>query len=373
MPPAITDEHVRLLRLRVNQLLDSNPEAGAPDVVNAIVGIQAQDQQAAAFAVRARTVGLTIGDVARARNEERSIVRTWAMRGTLHWLRAADVRWLLELFGADFIRKNRRRREQLGLDDRTCAHAVRLLRDVLANGAELTRAELTEALASRGVTLVGQARPHLLYVAALEGVICCGADRAAEQTYALLDGRVPDGPRLPRDDALAELARRYLAAFGPATAADFAAWSGLPMPDAGQGWQQITDELAKVETQWGAMWTLKEVTSSNVARPGRDGAVRLLGGFDVYLLGYHDRELVVPRQHAKRVNAGGGIIRPIVLVDGLAAGTWRTKRQRHQLEIIVEPFEKLAASLVEAIEGETADVGRFLGLDSTLVIGSALA
>ncbi len=194
---ALTDDEVLLVRLSAQRLLQSAP-VRPRDVVRAVVGVQAQDQTAAALQLRARSAGLTLAEVARARNEERTVVRTWAIRGTLHWLAVEDVRWLLELLGEDAIRRNRRRREQLGLDDQTCIEAVRLLREDLAARGPLTRDEIVSELADRGVRLEGQARPHLLYVAAFQGVICGGPDRGSQETYVLIDDWVPRSKALPR-------------------------------------------------------------------------------------------------------------------------------------------------------------------------------
>ncbi len=99
--------------------------------------------------------------------------------------------------------------------------------------------------------------------------------------------------------------------------------------------------------------------------------VRLLGAFDTYLLGYADRELVVPAKYTKRVNAGGGIVRPTLLIDGRVGGTWKSLRQRSQLEIVVDPFEPLDREARAGIESEAADIERFLGLKATVNIGSS--
>ncbi len=141
-----------------------------------LCGIQAQELSSAALAIRARTTGSAAADVEQARIEERSIVRTWGPRGTLHLLATEDIGWLLPFLGPVFIAGDRRRRAELGLDEETCARAIHILRDVLANQGPLTRAELVEQLATHGIHLEGQARPHLLSRAALEGVICFRAE-----------------------------------------------------------------------------------------------------------------------------------------------------------------------------------------------------
>ncbi|TMC59329.1 MAG: winged helix DNA-binding domain-containing protein [Chloroflexota bacterium] len=169
----ITDNHVRLLRQRAQRLTPQEPDAptGVAQVVKDLCGLQAQDAFAAALAIRVRSTGLLNDDVERARVQERSIVRTWGQRGTLHLLATEDLTWLLPLLGPLFIAGNRRRYAELGLDEDTLTKGVRALRAVLASQGPLTRDELVEQLAHHGIRLAGQARPYLLQHAALEGII----------------------------------------------------------------------------------------------------------------------------------------------------------------------------------------------------------
>ncbi len=184
MTISLSINQLLLLRMRAQHLTPQPPGAtpSAAHIVKEMCGIQAQEAPAAALALRARSTGLVAADVERARIEQRTIIRAWGQRGTLHLLATEDFGWLLPLFGPIFIAGDRRRREELGLDEDTCARGIGILRDVLANhGGAInrapTRAEIFEQLAAHGVHLEGQARPHLLGRAALEGVICFGPDR----------------------------------------------------------------------------------------------------------------------------------------------------------------------------------------------------
>jgi hypothetical protein len=165
---SLSDDQVRRLRLR-SQRLAPRPRDGSVDVgrlVRDLGGVQAQESPAAALALRARRSGLTATEVEHARVTARTIVRTWAMRGTLHLLAASDLGWLLPLLGPVFSQGSRRRRLELGLDDETTARGVRLLHDTLARESPLTRAEIVERLGARGLRLEGQAAPHLIGQAA---------------------------------------------------------------------------------------------------------------------------------------------------------------------------------------------------------------
>ena len=337
-----------------------------------VSGLQAQDPPAATLAVRPRATGLVATDVESARVEQRSVVRTWAMRGTLHLLATEDVAWLLPLLGPVFVRTSLRRYAELGLDEETSARGLRAIRDVLAGQGPLTRVELVERLAVRGLRLEGQAAPHLIRRAALEGMLCLGPERGARPTYVLLDDWADRGPAVSREAAQAELARRYLEAYGPAGPGDLAAWSGLPMRKARAGWNRIADQLIEVEAAGRPAWMLKGRATWLHQPPTHLPIVRLIPSFDTYLLGYRSRELTVAPEHAKRINAGAGWLHATLLVDGRAIATWRSKRRRDGLDVVVEPFDGLAADVHPGVEAEVADLERFLAVKTTLSVVPSL-
>src|SRR6266566_1247423 len=296
---SLSNDQVRLLRLRAQRLTPRSRDS-VSDVallVKELCGIQAQDARAAVLALRVRSVGLVTADAERARVQERTIIRTWGQRGTLHLLATEDLGWLLPLFSPVFIAGGQRRRAELGLDEDTCAGGIRVIRDVLASQGPLTRAEIVEQLAIHGLHIEGQARPHLLYRAALEGVICLGPDRGTEPTYVLLSDWVRQGQALPQEAAYAELILRYLGAYGPATPEDMAAWSGLPISRIRAAWRLSADQLMEVETCGSAAWMLKTRAAWLDEPPTADRVVCLLPGFDIYLLGYLKRDLAYCTQH----------------------------------------------------------------------------
>src|SRR5215218_1625765 len=222
------DDAARTIALRLRaQGLTGPRAAGVASVVERLVGVQAQDIGFARLAFRPRcertVVAADVDDALR----ERTLVWTWAMRGTLHLVRSADVGWLIGLLGPIFAARGRPRRLALGLDDARCERALERLREVLAAEGPQTRAALAARLA---IDARSQAPAHLLAHAAMRGVVCRvpPPDGGREPAYALLDdwlGAVPAA--LPEDEALGILARRYLAGHGPATAHDLAAWSGI--------------------------------------------------------------------------------------------------------------------------------------------------
>ncbi|HZV52786.1 MAG TPA: winged helix DNA-binding domain-containing protein [Candidatus Dormibacteraeota bacterium] len=369
MSRPLSFEQVRALRLRA-QRLAGRPCASASEAVASVIGVQAQAIQPAQLAVRARSTGLAAEDVTKACHADRSLVRTWLMRGTLHLVAAADVHWLLRLLGPRQAARDRRRRQRLGLDDRLLARSLEAIPQIMAGRGPLAREELVRRLARQGVVvdLATQASAHLVLYAALQGVICMGPEtRGNRATYVLLDEWLPAAPTMEPEPALAELARRYLAGYGPATPADLAAWSGLPIAAADRGFRLVADETEEVEVDGRAAWRLPGADPE--PRPAGSDGVRLLGHWDPYLLGYRWRDPMLDAGFRRRVWTGGGFIRPVVLAAGRVVGTWRRERRGGQGVIRVEPFVRLDPDLVHGLEAESADLARFLGEPARLEIG----
>ena len=298
-----------------------------------------------------------------------SVVRTWLIRATLHMVPAGDVRWMVSLLGPMLVAKYRRRRAQLGLDEALCARAMRAIPQILT-GRTLTRASLVQALARRGVDLPpGQAHPHLLMYAAGSGLLCRAADDGAEPTYALLDEWIAPAPAVPAQPAV-ELARRYFAAFAPASAADFAAWSGLPSRTAAESVSALGEELnpVRLTTPGSAPMRAPLLEPDDGIEPAEAGIWRLLGAFDTYLVGYRSRELYLDPRFARRINAGGGWVHPAVVRDGRIVGRWRLHPSG---TVAAELFDEAPRAAEDALAAEAADIGRFLDRPVRLEISAA--
>jgi hypothetical protein len=325
--------------------------------------IQAQDPQASRLGIRSRAAGVTETDVVEAIEHDRTVTRTWLMRGTIHLVDTADLRWLVRLIGPAVARKYRTRWRQIGLTDDVLERSVEALPELLAAGP-LTRHQIKAGLAERGLALDSpdpQAHTHAIVHASTVGLVCRGPDRGRDATFALLDSWVPDAPPGPSgDDALAEIARRYFAAFSPATGADFTRWSGL---GSARAISLLGDELTPADVDGQPGFRLGEV------EPAR--GVRLLAAFDNYLVGYHDREAILEAERRGRVYEGG-MIRPAVLVDGRVVGTWALARAKDPALVTVQPFEPLTRAVSRAVDAEVADIARFLDRPVTLQISAPL-
>ena len=369
----LRDEQARLLRLR-SQRLDrrSAPVAGAVETVRELCGVHAQLPSSSALTLRPRTSGLVAADVERARVGERALVRTWCMRGTFHLIASDDAGWLLALLGPVLIAKAGRRHAELGLDEDTFARALRIIRRALDRDGALTRAELADRLSGGGVDPSGQRIAHLVHRAGLEGLVCHGPDRGGEPTFVLLEdwaGQAAGRSQpLDREQALGELARRYLAAYGPAGPRDLAWWSGLEVREARAAWSRLAGELVEVEVAGEPAWLLASRAAWLADARPQEPLVHLLPGFDVLMLGYRSRALAVPEEHAHAVWTGGGFIKPTLTVDGRAVATWSSTRRARRLQVTVEPLGQLPERLHAALEAEVADIGRFLGVAATLDI-----
>lgn len=361
----LTLEQVRVCRLMAQRLHPATVHTGGDPalLIRQLGGLQAQELPAAHLAVRARSRELLSEDVRRVREDDRALVLTWLMRGTMHLVHADDLPWLLPLLGPRFIHKSQSRYRQLGLDEATRERAAHLMRDELGKRGPLTRPELAAALTGHGIPVAGQAIHHLVRAAALNGVICFGPERNGALTYvALADWLALHHPALTPEQAVAELARRYLGAYNPATPEDFARWAGLTRREAQAGFAVIADELVAVEALGEAAWLLREnVGWLEAALTGP--VVQLLPRYDTYLLGHTSRAFMVADPFAKRVHPGGGQIQQTVLVNGEAVATWRKK---NKTAIMLEPFEPLNEALVSLLEAEVQDMGRFLGQDLRL-------
>jgi winged helix DNA-binding protein len=341
-PPQPTVAEERLAA----QLLTGPPATGAVEATRHLLAIQAQDMRGAKLAVRARTTGLTAADFERELTERRSLVIGWLNRGTLHLVQAEDYWWLHALTTPPLFTGNARRLAQEGVPPPDAERGVEIVRRALASDGPLTRRQLGERIAAAGVHTKGQALVHVMFLACLRGIAVRGPMAGREQAYVLArDWLGPPPPTLDRDQALAELARRYLAGHGPARDRDLAQWAGLPLRDARAGLSAITPNLTGRDD--GLVDLAARGPALGLPPP------RLLGPYEPLLLGWCSRELFLPPSAPV---VAGGLFRPFALVDGQAVATWSLAGGKPELA----PFRALDASAAGALAAEAADVERYL-------------
>jgi len=317
--------------------------------------VQAQDYAGAQWSVGLRLPGCRAVDIDRAL-ATRKIVLTWALRGTLHLVAAADVRWMLSLLGPGIIAKRASRYRQLGLDETTFAESYRVLADELHGGRHRTRKALLAALREAGIPTEEQRGYHLLGRAGLEGLICFGPMVDRQQSFVLLDEWIPPAPALGRLAALATLARRYGASHGPATLQDFVWWSGLRVADARSALAAAGPELRR-ETVVGV-----EYWQRNAARmPGRAPPMAvLLPAYDEYLLGYRDRSHAIDPRDTGKISLINGLAHPI-LIRGRVRGSWKRIRGEKTIRLTMEYFDPPGREEQSAVAAAGERYGAFIG------------
>lgn len=341
----------RLLNQRVTR-----PGPRGPEKLVAWMGaVQAQEYGPAKWGLALRSPqGTTEAAIERAIHKGR-ILRTHVLRPTWHFVAAADIRWMLELTGPHVHRTMSSYDRQLGLDAQVMTRATDVIERALGDYGYLTRRDLGTHLERAGLPGRSRELAHLAMYAELEGVICSGPRRGKQFTYALLADQAPAALRLSRDEALAELARRYFRSRGPATLRDFVWWSGLRTADARRGLDMIRARSHAVDGL--KYWSVGPA----VARTsGRKASVHLLPVYDEYLVAYRDHQ-AVPRPAYVL-----GSFQHALVIAGQVAGTWRTVPGPKELAVDVTTLRRLTAAERRALAEAAAGYGRFLGVGVSL-------
>lgn len=340
------------------QLLTGAPARDTVEVADRLLAVQAQDPRGVRLAVRARTSGLRSADVDRSLGVDRSVVITWLNRGTLHLVCTADYWWLHTLTTPPLLAGSARRLAQEGVTPDQADTGVRVVRRELSRHGPRTRPQLRDAVAAAGVPVERQALIHVLYLASLRGEIVRGPMIGREQAYVGVRDWLGEAPKpLDHDDAVAELARRYLIGHGPASDRDLAKWAGLPLRDARRGLALIAPVL---EQRDDGLVDLRERRPAAGLPPPR-----LLGAFEPLLLGWTSREPILGANEQALVT-DNGLFRAFALVGGRAMATWSMRSRSGRLrpeDVSLAPFGRLTAAQRRALEADAADVVRFLGGD----------
>lgn len=299
--------------------------------------MQAQDYYGALWAVGLRIARAVESDV-EAALARREIVRSWPLRGTLHFVASEDLRWMLELIAPRVLRRSEgRMRREFDLDAPVFRRSRTALTRALRDGGQLTREGLYAVLEKAGIPTAKSRGLHVIFRLAHEGFLCFGARDGKKQTFALLDDWVGSSRKLRGDEALHELALRYFQSHAPATAADFAWWSGLPVTEARRAREMVSVEERDGEPLYRAY---------------------ALPAFDEYLVAYKDRSAAIGPRDLRKVNDGGGMLRPVIVVGGRVAGTWRKQRAEVELSL----FRRVTREDREAIKSAVARYKAFLGM-----------
>lgn len=331
--------------------------------------MQAQDLASALWSLGVRLPGSTQDDITAAL-ENSEALRTWPMRGTVHFVPPRDAKWMLTLMGARPLASAAKRRQFLGISDAQAQRAVDALRAALAGGKRFTRTECLAALNDAGVNTANQASYHLLWYVSQLGITCIAPNVGKEQTFVLLDEYVPDPHTPERDEALGIVALRYVRGHGPVTVKEMARWTGLGVRDCRTAVAVAGDALVEVPTDDGPMLVAAALLDTPAAltgaAPDHGGQHLALPGFDEYMLGYGDRSLMLAPAHFQAVVPGNnGVFRSTLVRDGRVMGTW--KRTMRAKACVVDAVDlrvdgaALGATSRAAFEAALEPYGAFVG------------
>ncbi|MBA2276575.1 MAG: winged helix DNA-binding domain-containing protein [Chloroflexia bacterium] len=354
-------------RMARQHLAARAPRDAMLDVVTDLCGVHAQLMSSAELTLWARVEGIQPDDVQAALWSERSLVKTWAMRGTLHLLRSRDFpRWV----AAQSHRPSRagdaawlRYFGMTGVDIDAILAAIPA---ALSDGP-LTRRELADAVGARtgNAELGDKVRESwgaVLKPAAFQGALCFGPDRDRNVTFVAPERWLPAMPEVNADDAMPQVIRDYLAVYGPATRDDLARWFGLRSPaQAGRLLAGLGDELVTVDVE-GTAHHARAADIAGLAAAEPSGAVRLVPAFDQYVVtAPRAIDAVLPVEFRPRVYRPQGWLSPVLLVDGRMAGTWRHERKGNRLTVEITPFAPLPETIKHAAAEEAERLAAFLG------------
>lgn len=284
------------------------------------------------------------------------LVRTHVLRPTWHLVRPQDLRWMLALTAGRIHAGNATYYRRSELDPVTLAGCADLISAALSGGRQRTRTELAAVLAAGGVPASGLRLGLIMMWCELEALICSGAMRGRQHTYALVDERVPMTPRRDRDEALGELALRYFTSHGPAEVADFAWWSGLT----------LTEARRAVEAAGELPGELRSPSSLPAPAP----AVHLLPNYDEYVVAYQDRSALFSTPAVARDLAGMSVLTAAVIMErGQVAGAWSRTIDGSRVRVTASLRVTLSQTSQGALEAATRRYGRFLGKPVDLVSG----
>ena len=354
-PPSIAQRRL------ANQQLVGPPAPSAREVVARQGAVQAQDAAGARWGVGQRMQDATDTRVERALDAG-EIVRTHLLRPTWHLVAREDLRWMLALSAPRVHAANAGRYRQLGLDAATLARGHAVLAEALQGGASRTRPELVAAVNAAGIaTTDAQRMAYLLMHAELEGLICSGPRHGQQQSYALVEARVgaSAAPPATRDEALAELARRYFTTRGPATAHDFAWWSGLTVADARRGAGLAGASLVCETLEGREHWSPADALPA--AGGTRAHRAHLLPNYDEYFIGFRDRSAILEAVRGPMaIDRGQALSAHVVVLDGQVVAGWRRTLTARAATVEVTPVVPLARADRMAIEAAAVRYGAFV-------------
>jgi hypothetical protein len=352
-----TIDHVRAFRFQRHHLTQPANGISIAELVHSICGCQAQVLSAAELQIRARMPQVTRERIRTALAVDRSIVKTWCMRGTVHLLPAKQLGIYLAGRREAGLQRNAGWLKKMGYEKTWFDDVVAQIRSALANGP-MTRREIAGLVSPNLRDLIVHSWGAGIQLATAAGAVVFAPGETKDVRFVRMDHWLPGYSDPPEEEAQNELLRGYLQTYGPASLGDFAIWLGGTVGLGRKMLNRIADEVIEIEVGSQRLLLLKKDLKTLVTVAPPTG-VKLLPNFDPVLLGHKDRSHLVPRKHHAQVFRVAGWISPTILLDGRVIGTWGWKKKGKGIEIGLEPFGRLPREAKVGIEKEVADIGRF--------------
>jgi len=346
---------------RLHQQQLSRPTFTQPaEVVGWLGAVQAQEYGLTLWSIGQRMPNAQEADIEAAVSDGR-ILRTHLLRPTWHFVARQDIRWLLQISAPRVHAINATMYRQLELDEPLLRRSSDVIANTLQGGQQRTREELGQALLAAGIVAKGVRLAYILQFAELEAVVCSGARRGKQFTYALLDERAGDAGTFTRDEALAELVKRYFMSHGPATLKDFIWWSSLTLADARAGVAAVGSQLASETVAGQTFWFAPHASTPDVPQPEQP-QVHLLPIYDEYI-SYADRSHIFAEQYKGLYDPQYNLSYPhTIVVDGQIVGTWKRTLYKKRVVVQVKPFCPLTDAEDAAVRAQVQRFGKFLNM-----------
>jgi hypothetical protein len=337
-----------IIQLRLsNQLLARNTLNDPVDVVRHMCAMQAQDYLASLWAVALRTGSSSEKEIEQAIASGK-IVRSWPMRGTLHYVLPDDLKWMLKLMTPRILSGQIKRfLREFEIDTEVLNKSRALLINHLSGGKKLARTEVYRLLEEGGISAKGQRGLHIIWYLAQEGTLCFGPREGKQPTFVLFDEWIPHSRELSNEEALAEICFRYFASRGPATLADLTWWTGLTSTAAKTALELVRSKLTSIRYNDKEYW----MTIGNKPLETTGNHYHLLPSFDEYLIAYTDRSLMLGKYTLKDVVPfSNGMFFPVIFENGMIIGTWKRTLLKNTVKIDFSPFEPFTKNQEKEIQ-----------------------
>lgn len=376
MPEEISQEQVNSFRMDRQFLTNRASLTELASVVEQVCGIQAQMPAAAQLQLWARVDGLKPTDINKVLWDSKTLLRTWCMRGTAHYISTNEFPAYLEAIIKPRIPRHKEWLEKRGMREfgeiakmDPAQHDFEAINQTVVNALSqgpATRDDMADIVEKE---LGPEVRPWVdtgYYIVtkllAYEGKVCFGPDLDGKSTLVRTDKWLPKQPRVTQETAENIILANYIRCFGPATPQDFSTWSGLKMTTVKPIWERVSDQFVEITLNEKPAWILKNDLSLLQKTKIGSRPVRLLPHFDIFLLGHKDKQHLVDETHYKQVFKKAAWIAPVLLYNGHAIGTWKQKRTPKKVRVTAEPFDILTKSQIDDIEAETQRLGDYFEL-----------